>query len=486
MAGKKKDKKAAPRPEVGEIAAAGGTLDLTGFVGEVMQPGDPLLRSLGGDLKHYELLLRDDQVASTFQQRRRAVISTEWEVLAASDRAEDKAAAEDLEEQLHRVKWDRAVGKMLFGLLYGFAVGECLWAIDANRVVLHDIKVRKARRFRFGKDGALRLLTRDHPQGLVMPERKFWTFNAGADNDDDPYGVGLGYWLYWPVFLKRNAVRFWAIALEKFGIPTTKGSYPPGAKPEDIAKLLEAAQAVATETAVVFPDGMDIQLLEATRRAGGDHDVFCRYWDAAIAKVVLSQTMTTDAGSSRSQAEVHMEVRDDVVKADADLVCESFNDGPARWLTEWNHPRAEPPQVWRIIEQPEDLEAAAKRDKTLHEMGFEPDEEYVRKKYGEGWKKRQAPAPAIGKTTEFAENETDRDAEDDLADQLDAAAAAEMDAMIDTIRAVVEQAATFEEIGARLAEIYPTLDGAGLAEVIGKAMTLAELTGRAEIVDGDD
>jgi hypothetical protein len=52
--------------------------------------------------------------------------------------------------------------------------------------------------------------------------------------------------------------------------------------------------------------------------------------DECIAKVVLSQTMTTQDGSSLSQAQVHAGVKLEVVKSDADLLSDSFNAGPAR------------------------------------------------------------------------------------------------------------------------------------------------------------
>ncbi|CAK0778387.1 hypothetical protein WCLP8_680002 [uncultured Gammaproteobacteria bacterium] len=60
--------------------------------------------------------------------------------------------------------------------------------------------------------------------------------------------------------------------------------------------------------------------------------------NAAIAKVVLSQTLTTDAAGGLYTSEVPKSVRNEVVRADADLVCDTFNRSVARWLTEWNHP----------------------------------------------------------------------------------------------------------------------------------------------------
>ena len=119
--------------------------------------------------------------------------------------------------------------------------------------------------------------------------------------------------------------------------------------------------------------------------------------DAAISKIVLSQTMTTDDGSSLSQAQVHEGVKVEVIKADADMLCESFNQQVVTWLTAWNYPTANPPRVWRNTEPEEDLKARAERDNQISQLGYEPTEEYILNTYGEGWKKKEAsPLPPAG------------------------------------------------------------------------------------------
>jgi phage gp29-like protein len=479
------------KPVLGEVAAAGGGIDgaMTGYVNEIASSGDSVLNSLGGDLTQYEKLLSDDRVHTTFQQRRRAVTSTEWDVEPGGDSPADKAAAEDAKEQLEAIKFDRITDKMLYGLHYGYAVGECMWRLDGNRVVLDDIKVRKAKRFRFGTDGTLRLLRQGHPKGIAMPERKFWTFTAGADNDDELYGKGLGHWLYWPVFLKRNSVRFWAIVLEKFGMPTALGKYGASATEKDIKKLLEALQAISSESAVAIPEGMAAELLEATRRSGGDHNVFYREMNSAITSVVLSQTMTTENGSSRSQAEVHMDVRQDVIIGDADLQCESFNDGPLTWLTEWNHPGAKPPRVWRNTDEPEDLQAASERDKTLYDMGWEAEEERILKTYGPGYTRRATSTdttkPQDGNPA-FAEGDVQPDAPQDAIEAFfaDLAQSGDIDEafapLLEPIQQQLERAESFEEMQTVLeaALTEDTVDAFG--ELLAKALFQARMAGEAD------
>lgn len=478
-----------------EIAGIAGGRDITrGFIpAESLDPQDAVLRAKGGDYQTYEWVMQDYQVASTFQQRRLAVVAREWEVLPGGKRAIDRKAADSLRAQLQAIAWDRITDKMLFGIFYGFAVGECLWVRDGAEVVLADIKVRKQRRFRWDDQGRLRLRLPSAPfDGVPVPPAKFWTYAAGADNDDDPYGLGLAHWLYWPVFFKRNGLKFWLNLLEKFGTPTVKGEHPVGATQQEQDKLLRAALAVANASAVVVPQGSTLSLLEATRSGSVDYDTFQRGMDAAIAKIVLSQTMTTDNGSSLSQAQVHDGVKQDVIRSDAALVCESFNAGPAVWLTQWNYPGGAPPRVWRRVEDEPDLLPQAQRDQIIYGLGFKPRPDYIRDTYGDGWEPRDmAPAvpanappgdaAAVPPPADFAEGEPDAIAS--LAEQLATLADGEISGLVERIRTALDKVERIEELPAAMLAMYPEMDVSALAQLLGDALITADLTGRAEVKD---
>lgn len=372
-------------PIIGEVAAeySATELERARFTDEVAPQRDEVLRLHGsGDLRLYERLLRDDQVQSTFQQRRTAVIANPWQVDAGGDAPIDEEAADDLREQLNQVSFDRITMKMLAGLMYGYGVGELMYRIERTRVVLDDILVRKARRFRFGIDRGLIMVD---PEQRRMPERKFWVYRCGADDDDNPYGQGLGHWLYWPVWFKRNAEKFWSLWLEKNAAPTPVAKGPPGMTRAQEDELLDILAAITQGGRVVIPKNIELALLEAARESGVSYDTFVDHWNAAISKVVLSQTMTTDDGSSLAQAKVHGKVALKVIGTDSDLITESFSKGPGRWLTEWNYPGAKPPIVYRLYEEPEDLEARAKRDEVVTRMGYRPTPEYIAETYGDGF-----------------------------------------------------------------------------------------------------
>lgn len=378
------------KPPTAELAKATlGKTKIPGYDDKLVVPSDSVLAAKGGDLAIYAGLLRDDQVRSTFQQRRLAVTSCEWEVDPGGEAAIDEEAAEFLREELTRASWDDVTDMMLYGVFYGHAVAEILWEPREGRVGIGAIKARDRGRFAYGASGQL-YLKKDAGKLEAMPERKFWTFRTGADNSDAPYGLGLAHSLYWPVFFKRNGTKFWMNFLEKYAAPTAVGRMPGGQYKDQALRdqVMQSLLSIATDAAVVVPEGTNIEFLESIYSGSADYRDMTARMDSAISKVVLSQTMTTDDGSSKSQSETHKDVRDEVVKADADLVCESFNRSVAVWLTEMNFPGAQVPRVFRKTEPAEDLNERAERDKTLVEMGLEPTDEYILQTYGPGWVRR--------------------------------------------------------------------------------------------------
>ena len=406
----------------GEVAApedllAGASKSAAAYV-TPLTPNDSVLRTrgAGNNLEIYRELLRDDQVRSAYQQRRTAMLQAEWMVDPGADDPVSTAAAEALKANLQAIRWDDICDKVHFAIFYGWGVAEVMWepSVDGTLVNIADVRVRDRARFRWTRDGQLWLQTM---RGLEkMPDRKFWTLSTGADNDDEPYGLGLAHSLYWPVWFKRNDVKFWLTFLERFGQPTAMVKIPAGQvnDPDTVQNALDLLQHITNDAGIVVPDNVVVELLEAARTGAADYGAMKDAMDGAIAKIILSQTMTTDDGSSLAQAKVHAGVAGHVVKADGDLICESFNRSVGRWWTEYNFPGAVPPRVWRNTEPPEDLNARAERDGKVFALGYEPTEDYIKETYGEGWvKKKEQPAPALfgapgtmpGEEPAFAEGE---------------------------------------------------------------------------------
>lgn len=493
----------ASKPLLSEVSSTGdGALKGLGadLHGGFARARDPRLHAMGGEA--YRLMLRDDQVQSTFQQRRLAVIARDWSVTPGGDAPADEVAADHLSEQLSRIGFDRVTEKMLYGIFYGYAVAEVLWKVKDGLVEIDQIKVRDRNRFTFDDDRRLRLMRSGSADGELMPDRKFWCFTAGSDHDDDLYGVGLGYHLYWPVWFKREGLKSWLQGLDKTARPTALGKFPTGASQDDIDKLLLTLEAYASDTGIAIPEAMSIELLQAARSATTDYSTLYNRMDAAIAKIVLSQTMTTDssvAGLGSNQADVHRDVKQEVVKADADLLNESFSATVAQWLTAWNFPDAATPIVTRQIGDAEDLDVSAARDERLSKIGWRPTEERIRETYGEGYERAgSAVTPPDASTldtsgddapaTSFAAPVVDRvTAEHALATGLLEDRWEEiMTPLLKPIRALFDRVSSYRAAAKDLSGVLVDMDESAARELLARAGFQLRVAASVGAIDDDD
>ncbi|WP_019500844.1 DUF935 family protein [Pseudanabaena sp. PCC 6802] len=364
----------------------------------------------GGDLKYYEEIKRDDQVYACMQSRISAVKSCEIEVVAGGESSEDLKAADWVrDELLPSIDFDRITEEMLWGTFYGFSFGELMLRADGSYWTLDPLKggirVRNRSRFGFNQDFEPRLITFENAfDGEELHWSRRWHFCTGADNSDEPHGLGLAHWLALPVAIKRGDLQHWLTYLERFAQPTPGVELPVGAGPEEKAKGMKLAQSIRAGAAFTKTQGYLIELVEASRSGTADYAALYDKCNEAISKIILSQTMTTDSGSSLSQAQVHQDVGDRVVKGDADLICGSFNtEVLAKRLCFWNFPNAKPPQVWRKTEEEEDVASIAATDKLLFDMGFRRSLESVREIYGEDFEEIPKPEPPAPNPTTLSD-----------------------------------------------------------------------------------
>ena len=397
---KKKAKNEAPKtkaPQEHVIAGLDRDPFTKAFQG-LLKPSDETLaaQGRGKGLAIYDEIERDCHAYAVLQKRKMAVVSFPWEIDPATDAALDIEAADGIRAMLEGLDIDTLTLDLLDAILKGYAVSEVEWsAATWAPVTFHP---RNQRRFVFDADGAPRLLTpNNQTMGEPLNELNFIVHRFGA-KDGNPYGLGLGSRLFWPTYFKRKGIAFWLAFAEKYGGPTMLGKYPSFTPKEEQETLLEALSRASQETAIVVPLGSEVEMLEAAQ--GGSIDTYERllaYMDEEISKAVLGETLTTKVGDTGSFAasKTHNGVRMELIRADADLLSATLNKTLLTWLARLHYPNANPPRLWRRIEESADTKAEAEKDALVAGMGFELDEEYIQKKYGAGWAKKPG-AGALG------------------------------------------------------------------------------------------
>ncbi|WP_323790118.1 DUF935 domain-containing protein [Thalassovita sp.] len=349
------------------IASVDNDITIPFFSGVLQHADDTLIQQGGGKgLKIYDEIERDPHASAMLQKRKKTLVARVWEVQPGGDRPIDKEAADLVEEFLKGISFDQICEDLLDATLKGFAVSEIVWARDGSRIKPERLASDDQRRFVFDRDWKPRLLTWSEMfEGMVLPDRKFIVHRFGVKGNN-PYGLGLGSRLFWPVLFKREGVSFWLHFLEKFAGPTVVGKTPYGTMSDEQNKLLHTLVSARTASAITVPIGTDIEFLEASRSGSVSYEQFLAYWDRQISIGTTGETLTTQVGESggnRALGEVHQEMLDLLVDSDGDLLSETLRDQLIRWIVEYNMPGAALPYVWRVRPKNEKAEAESRKTK---------------------------------------------------------------------------------------------------------------------------
>lgn len=189
------------------------------------------------------------------------------------------------------------------------------------------------------------LIPRDH----IVPELGLF-LKRTSDNDGIPYRdidtiieVGdtdnlglLNKAAMWFIY-KKNAAMAWSEFVEIFGMPIRVGKSASNST-EDVDRMEKYLREMGSAAYAIFQEGETIEVKETTR--GDAYQVYNQLIERAnteLSKLFLGQTMTTDVGAngSRSQAEVHERVGNNVLEADKRFITSVVNDKLFPLLTKY-------------------------------------------------------------------------------------------------------------------------------------------------------
>jgi phage gp29-like protein len=488
-----------------EIATIEKDIDMfAGWIKRLENP-DPVLRSeaAGRGLRLYDEIERDAHAGSVLQQRAMAVVGKEWEIIPAksarklgrpSSTTQEQVIADFVSQTLLDCNFDQARQELLKAILYGHYEAEIIWKAVGGSLRIKKLIGKHPRRFVFTPGRELRLLTLQNMiDGEALPERKFITFTYS--DSDNPYGKGLGQSLWWPVWFKKHGIKFWMVFLEKFGMPTTVGKYPSGTLDAAKKTLLNAIEAIQTDTGITMPDNMSVEFLEASRTGSVTHEQLCEYMDKQISKRVLGQTATTEGTAGKlGNEETQGETKQELTEADADLLDACLNDTLIKWIVDYNFPDVKAyPQIKTFANANADLAGRVAVDKTLVvDIGLPVGKAYFYETYGipqpadgedlVNVPPRTQPIGGWGSQTAFTEELA---LSQDAADVIAAKTAQQGLQATDEIymvplKKLVSQAQSLDELRDRIADLWGQMEPESLGTIMARGLMLADMAGRYE------
>ena len=485
-----KKPKTTPRPKAVDTEIA-----IEGNLTELAIIDDILTNKLSGEINGYRNLLTDTTVFGTWTQRQAGLVQMERQVIPAdADNPADVAAAEFIKAQLENICFDKVLKAMQWGVYYGYAVSEIMWNLVDGKVGIDNILVRDRGNFKFDKDKQLQFTANDKDE--PMPDGKFWTYSAGGDTTDNPYGLGLAHYLFWAVLFKKSNIKFWLLGLEKAATTVPHVQYDPRSKDPaaERAKALQAGIGIKNGSAIATAQGTTVELLKGISGTD-DYETLCRYMDEAIALVVLGQVMTSTNTGGQYKAEVQNQVKEDIVKADADLICSSFNNSVITWLTAWNFPNANPPKLWLLTKSEADELKQTQAWRNMANVGYRPTLETVEATFGGTWEpvpngqKLSQDDASQGAAANFAESDDEPTSIVDIvADQLGAEVGPAIDGWILQIKQKLDAADSLEALRDELNDLAGKLTFERYAQVFEEANISAKLAGMQSVIDeaGED
>lgn len=359
-----------------------------------------------GDLDAYltlaeEMEEREPQYRSTLSQRKFAVCSSEVVVKPASSSAEDVRLADEVRELVEEDAFQRFVFHLQDALGKCYSIVELIWDTEREdgRWWIEDYRWRDPHWYRLDTRTLSALRLEDgSADGEPLPPYKYAVHHPLLKSGLPARG-GLARLVAIAYVAKRYTTPQLVRFLEVMGIPARIARYE-GLNEAERNDLLRQLRKLGTDAAAIIPKSVDIELLESKGRGGPAEFVTAlNWWDAQISKAVVGQTMTTDAGASRSQSDTHYSVRIDFTQHDNRQTSATINRDVVVPFILLNHgPQKRYPKVLLRCEEAEDVAAWSTAVTQFVDRGLAVDQREVRAKLGLSEPKEGAPLlePGVG------------------------------------------------------------------------------------------
>lgn len=277
-----------------------------------------------------EIESRDGHIGGVLETRRKAAAKLPWRAEAVSDDDRDVAIADAVQRDILNARWFKGmVRNLLDAVVKGWSVCSMRWSLGD---VWRPSELRWVDQQMTAVDPAddQRLAWRDPTdESKLQPIAPFTAVVHTASEPSGPlYRRGMGRSLSILYSLKRIGVQTWASFVEMYGVARPVASFPLGAKESDLEEFEALLQTWAHGGYLLKPSNLRVEFPEpaSAGRGSGEpvHAALAKYCDEQASKRIIGQTMTSDTGASRAQAEVHERVAGWVIEADAGELAETI------------------------------------------------------------------------------------------------------------------------------------------------------------------
>lgn len=296
-------------------------------------------------------LRADSRVAGVLPQRVNGLLGLEIEFEASGDGRRRGRAVRALEadEDWWQIAPEHELADLqTWGLLLGVGLAELVWTTNERGRAIPRLKCWDPRALRFEWTTRRWLLRTADEEIEVVPGGGKWVLYTpyGASR---PWAKGLWRALAKWWLLKGFALTDWARHSEMHGSPIRVGVAPEGSQPEDRENFADDLASLGSDTSLVAPPGYETKLLEAVAKTWEMFPKQIETANAELSILLVGQNLTSEVqGGSFAAAKVHENVRDDLIRFDAEALTTALHDQVLTWWAEFNFgdPKLAPWPSW--------------------------------------------------------------------------------------------------------------------------------------------
>lgn len=394
----------------------------------------------------------------------------EWEIVHGNNKS---PVTELINAVFSWLDVHKIISHILDAPLYGFQPLEIFWDFDDQYIIPMDLVAKPAWWFYFDGNNLCRFNNNSGASnGITLKRNKFIVVQHN-DSYYNPYGESIYAKCYAPLVFKRGGIELWSLFVQKYGMPWIWAKVGSG-KTEDLDAILEAIMVLKQTGGISTPDDVDLNVLDegANSNSSDNYLKFIHFCNAEISKAILSQTLTTEQGSTGSYAmsQTHLQVRDDVVMSDARLVESAFNK-LIEYIVELNFNDVTDLPKFALYGELEADITLARRDQIIFSSGFaKPTKQYLMRHHNykedeiEMIESQEPAKPA------FSEPQDEIDELDKYSKQV-----------INAIVEMIKKGKNYGEIENALITLLPELDTEEIEKYFSQGIMIAQASG---IIDG--
>lgn len=226
-------------------------------------------------------------------------------------------------------------------------------------------------------DGRKKVILKNQQDGDGMSYKEALELREAIEVGD-PEDLGLLKTATYYSIIKRNLIADWANYAEEAGRNFRFIKYK-GRDVENRNQLLNALKASGGGGIVSIPDGIEVDFQNMSSSSQNElFENFMDYLNKEQSKLILGQTMTTDDGSSRSQAEVHANEQELLLQSDKTKILNFLNYDFYDYFQKWGIK----PGGRFIFGENKDLNKMIDFDLKLKQLGYVFTQEEIKDRYG--------------------------------------------------------------------------------------------------------